>query len=34
MVSAAPDADLDAYQVEHPWMPKVIRDLEHLAGED
>ncbi len=27
------DADLDAYQVEDPWMPKVIRDLERLAGE-
>ncbi len=27
------DAHLDVYQVEDPWMPKVIRDLEHLAGE-
>ncbi len=26
------DADLDAYQVEDPWMPKVIRDLERLAA--
>jgi hypothetical protein len=25
------DADLDAYQVGDPWMPKVIRDLERLA---
>lgn len=27
------DADLDVYQVEDPWMPKVIRDLERLAQE-
>ncbi len=27
------DATLDVYQVEDPWMPKVIRDLERLAGE-
>ena len=27
------DAELDVYQVDDPWMPKVIRDLERLAGE-
>ncbi len=27
------DAELDVYQVEDPWMPKVIRDLERLVGE-
>ena len=26
------DAGLDAYQVDDPWMPKVIRDLERLAA--
>ena len=28
------DADLDVYQdLDDPWMPKVIRDLERLAQE-